>query len=302
MMKFLSLILGILLMPVLSPAAQELRFPAMAGWRQSGEVQTFSPKSLFEYINGAADLYLACDFEELKVAEYVDEKKASIVVEAYRHRTPRDAFGIYSQERLPEADILEIGAQGYSDKDILNFVYGRYYVKLSGFNTGAEARQILPAFAKQVAQILGEKGGLPAILSAFPSEGEKGNSEKYFTRNFLGYAFFNTVFTADYELGGKAFKLFLIEATSKEECRGILHQYLRQIKNPEREVIEGRYTLSDPHHGVVDLFWEGAHIWGVVDLPDVALRSRMLRQFEANLRSGRGAVELKSVIRVTVFQ
>ena len=31
-------------------------FPEMKGWKQSGEVQVFSPRTLYEYINGAADL------------------------------------------------------------------------------------------------------------------------------------------------------------------------------------------------------------------------------------------------------
>ena len=109
-MRVLSLILGILLLPVSSPAAQDLQFPDIPGWKPSSEVQTFSPKTLYEYINGAADLYLASDFEELKVAEYGNEKKASVIVEAYRHRTPRDAFGIYSQERLPDGNFIKIGA------------------------------------------------------------------------------------------------------------------------------------------------------------------------------------------------
>jgi hypothetical protein len=286
-MRVLSLILGILLLTVSSPAAQDLQFPEITGWKQSGEVQTFSPKTLYEYINGAADLYLASDFEELKVAEYGNEKKASVIVEAYRHRTPRDAFGIYSQERLPDGNFLKIGAQGYIDKNILNFVCGSYYVKLNSFNTGADDREVLQAVAKKVTGNLGEKGDLPSILSVFPSEGKKGNSEKYITRNFLGYTFFNSAYTADYELVGKAFKLFLIEAADKNECKSIIQKYLRQIKNPEREVTERRYTVSDPHHGVIDLFWRGAYIWGAVDLADADLRSKVLKSFEGNMKPGK---------------
>jgi len=286
-MRVLCLLLGILLFPVSSPAARYLRFPDIPGWKPSGEVQSFSPKTLYEYINGAADLYLASDFEELKVAEYANEKKASVVVEAYRHRTPRDAFGIYSQERLPDADFLGIGAQGYVDKNILNFVCGSYYVKINSFNTGAEDREVLQAIAKKMEESLGEKGGLPSLLSAFPPEGKKGNSEKYITRNFLGYTFFNSAYTADYELAGKTFKLFLIEAADKNECKSIIQKYLRQVKNPEREVSEGRYTVSDPHHGVIDLFWKGAYIWGAVDLADADLRSKVLKLFEGNIISGK---------------
>ena len=286
-MRVLCLILGILLLPVSSPAAQDLQFPDISGWKKSGEIQTFRPKTLYEYINGAADLYLASDFEELKVAEYGNEKKASVIVEAYRHRTPRDAFGIYSQERLPDGNFIKIGAQGYIDNNILNFVYGSYYMKISSFNTGAEDREILQMFAKKVAENSGEKGGLPSLLSAFPSEGKKDNSEKYITRNFLGYTFFNSAYTADYEVSGKSFKLFLMEAADKNECKSIIQKYLRQTKNPEREVTEGRYTVSDPHHGVIDLFWKGAYIWGAVDLADADLRSKVLKSFEGNIKPGK---------------
>lgn len=278
------LVMGTMLLWGTVPEAAELRFPDIAGWKQPGGPQTFTPKTLYEYINGAADLYLACDFEELRVAEYRDEKKASVVVEAYRHRTPRDAFGIYSQERLPNANILKVGAQGYIDSNILNFVQGTYYIKISSFNTGAADREVLQAVAKKVAENLGEKGGLPSLLSAFPPEGKKNNSEKYLTRNFLGYSFFNSVYTADYERSGKTFRLFLIEAADRNEGREIIGRYLRQVKDPARAVDEGRYTVADPHHGVIDLFWKGAYIWGAVDLADGDLRSKYLKSFEGNMK------------------
>ena len=56
-------------------------FPEITGWKQSGEPQTFLPGTLYEYIDGGADLYLAYDFQELKVAEYLDDKKATVTVE-----------------------------------------------------------------------------------------------------------------------------------------------------------------------------------------------------------------------------
>ena len=99
-------------------------FPEVTGWRQSGEIQTFIPKTLFEYINGGADLYLTYDFQELKVAEYSNEKKASVTIEVYRHKTPTHAFGIYSQERLSDANFLDIGSQGYIEDKCSEF-FGR---------------------------------------------------------------------------------------------------------------------------------------------------------------------------------
>jgi hypothetical protein len=88
-------------------------FPEVKGWKPHEKPQILSRNNLYDYIDGAADLYLKLDFQELEVVEYRNEKKAAVTVEVYRHRTPNDAFGIYSQERLADASFLDIEAQGY---------------------------------------------------------------------------------------------------------------------------------------------------------------------------------------------
>jgi hypothetical protein len=283
-MKTICLILGvIILMWVPGAEAKDFKFPEITGWKQSGEIQTFIPKTLFEYINGAADLYLMYDFQELKVAEYLNEKKASVIVDVYRHKTPTHAFGIYSQERLSNANFLDIGAQGYIEQNILNFLTGPYYVKINSFNTGAEDQEILLTFAKKVAENLGEKGRLPSILSSFPQEGKKMNSEKFIAKNFLGYSFLHSAFTADYELSGKKFKLFVIEGADQKECKDMIQKYLQQTKSLEKNIAEGRYTISDPYHGEIELHWKGKYIWGILSLNDPSSRSKYLKLFEEGL-------------------
>jgi hypothetical protein len=262
-------------------------FPKVVGWKQSEEIQTFSPKTLYEYINGAADLYLMYDFQELKVAEYQNEKKASVIVELYEHKTPTHAFGIYSQERLSNSNFVDIGTQGYIEKNVLNFLTGPYYVKISSYNTGAEDEQILRTFAKEVAGNLGEKGALPSILSSFPAEGRKRNSEKFIAKNFLAYPFLHSAFIADYEFSGKKFKLFVIDPGDKLECKSMIQKYFQQIGGSERNVVEGRYTIPDPYHGEVDLYWQGAYIWGILSLNDPNLRSKYLKLLEESLLKNR---------------
>jgi hypothetical protein len=283
-MKTVCLVLGIIIfLWVPGVKAQGFKFPEVTGWKQSGEIQTFSPKTLFEYINGDADLYLMYDLQELRSAEYVNEKKASVIVDVYRHKTPTYAFGIYSQERLSNANIIDIGAQGYIEKNVLNFVSGPYYVKLNSYNTGAGDEEILLNFAKKVSENLGEKGRLPSILSSFPQEGKKNNSEKFISINFLGYAFFHSAFTADYELSGKKFKLFVIESDRKE-CKDMIQKYLQQTKSLEKNIAEGRYTISDPYHGEIFLHWKAKYIWGILSLNDPPLRSKYMELFEKGLQ------------------
>lgn len=258
-------------------------FPKISGWRWSGEIQTFSPRTLYEYIDGAADLYLTYDFEALKVAEYHNEKKGSVTIEVYFHKTPIQAFGIYSQERLPGANFVDVGAEGYVESNALDFLTGPYYVKISSYNTGSEDQEILRTFAKKVAESLGERGSLPSILSSFPEEGKKKHSEKFIAKNFLGYSFLHSAFVADYELSGKKFKLFVIEG-DQEECRGMIQKYLQQIGSPAKDVAEGRYTLPDPYQGEVDLYWRGEKVWGILNVSEPTLRSKYLKLFEEGLR------------------
>jgi hypothetical protein len=283
-MKTICLILGLIIfLWVPGAETKDFSFPEITGWKQSGEIQTFSPKTLFEYINGDADLYLMYDLQELKVTEYLNEKKASVIVDVYRHKTPTYAFGIYSQERLSNANIIDIGAQGYIEKNVLNFVSGPYYVKLNSYNTGAGDEEILLNFAKKVSENLGEKGRLPSILFSFPQEGKKNNSEKFISINFLGYAFLHSAFTADYELSGKKFKLFVIEGADGNDCREMIQKYLQQTRSPEKNVTESRYAIADPYHGEIELHWKGKYIWGILNVSDTSLRSKYLKLFEVGL-------------------
>jgi hypothetical protein len=285
MKKNICLVLGLIIfLWALLAEAKDFEFPEVAGWKQSGEAGTFIPKNLYEYINGAADLYLMYDFEELKVAEYQDEKKASVTVDVYRHRTPLLAFGIYSQERLPTAGFLDIGVQGYYERGFLNFLTGPHYVKISAVNTGPEDREVLVTFARKMAENLGAKGSFPSILSSFPAEGKKPYSELFVAKNFLGYSFFHSGFTAEYELQDKKFKLFIIEGKNRDECKNMIEKYLQAIKSPEKDVRESGYDLPDPHHGEIGLHWQGRYIWGILNFNEPSLRIKYLKLLEDGLK------------------
>jgi len=278
---FAWLFLTVCLFPANGDAQQKPSlFPLVNGWKQAETIQVFSPENLYDYIDGAADLYLTYDFQELSVSEYKKENKASVIVEIYRHRTPTDAFGIYSQERLANADFLDIGAQGYYEEKVLNFLNGPYYVKMSSANTGADDREVLIRFAKKEALSLGESKGFPVLLNAFPEEGRVKNADKFIAKNFLGYSFFHSAFTADYSFSGQKFKLFLMEGNGADDCRNRLQKYFQQVKRPGDNLSEGRYLISDPYHGQLELFWKGKYIGGILNAPSPPLRSQYLSSLE----------------------
>jgi hypothetical protein len=283
MLKAICLILGIIFfLQAPEVGAKDFKFPDVAGWKQTGEIQAFTPKTLYEYINGAADLYIMYEFQKLMVAEYRSDKKASVTVEVYQHKTPTYAFGIYSQERLPKANFINVGAQGYIEEEILNFVAGSYYVKITGYKIESGGQEVLFSFAKRVLENLEEKGTLPILLNSFPQDGKVKNSEKFIAKNFLGYSFLHSAFTADYEVSGTKFKLFIIESDPKE-CQNIIQRYLEETRKTGKRVAEGGYLISDPYHGEIDLYWQGRYIWGTLSLTNPEFRLKYLRLIEKGL-------------------
>jgi hypothetical protein len=276
-----AVLLGLALWAWPSAAAdvQLFAFPVIDGWTIGGQAQRFSPDTLYDYINGGSDLYLKYEFEELQVVEY-RKGRMSVSAEVYRHVDPDHAFGIYSQERVPGAEFLPIGAQGYYENAVCNFIQGRFYVKLSGENTGPDDREILLHFARRISETLPGLSALPDLLAAFPAEGKKANAEKFIAKDFLGYGFLRSGFTADYDRLGHKYQLFVIAGKGPDDARGMLRQYLEQIKH-EAPLVEGAYQVKDPYHGDMALLWKGKYIWGTIHVADPTLRAAYLKHFQS---------------------
>ena len=94
-------------------------FVKVDGWGSPRNIEQYTRENVFNYINGASEFYLSYGFQELWVAEYTGPDGSSLMVEVYRHATPVDAFGIYTQERSSFAEFVEVGIQGYCEPPML---------------------------------------------------------------------------------------------------------------------------------------------------------------------------------------
>ncbi len=262
-----------------------LQFPRIPGMEKVDGLRTYTPETLYEYIDGAAEVYIAYEFRELRVQFYEGEETRSITIEAYRHSSPRTAFGIYSAERPARGDFLDIATQGYYEKGILNFTGGSYYVKLSAFNLGDAERDTLVSLAEKMAAQINEGSDLPELLDKLPEEGRVENSERFIVRDFLGYSFLGNALLCDYDTSGKKFQIFVIEESDSATCKKILDRYLRTLGHPGWKTARMHNAIEDPHHGEIDLVWKGRHIWGILGLEDRKLRVEYTKKLERIVRA-----------------
>jgi hypothetical protein len=288
-----SLALAVCLLPCSTRAGDaepvdfEKVFPALEGWTPDGEPEVFYPESLFEYINGAAEVYLSYNFEALGALTYDKGEKQSLTIDIYRHQDLRNAFGIYGAEKPPKTDFLSIGTQGYYAKGILNFFKGSYYVKVMGYYLGDEDETTLTSIATEVAGKLDGETGFPKMLACFPEEGKVANSEKFIAKYFLGHGFLHSAYQASYVLDGTSFEVFIIEAKDAAETQEMLDKYFELVESKGGKVDgkEGAYKFVDPRResaGPANLCMKDRYIWGLFT-DDGSTAGAILAAVETNL-------------------
>ncbi len=237
-------------------------------WMSTEDPQNYFPENLYEYIDGAAEIYLAYDFKELVVGQYKrTDADASLSVEIYDMGNEKNSFGIYSAERFPDTRFISVGNQGYLEEGTLNFIVGRYYIKLLCFDCGDKSEAFLRFFAENILSKVKNKGQMPPLLKMFPREALVVNSEKFILNNFLGHSFLHDGYLAQYKKEEFEFDCFLVEGESPEEAQNMLDQYLGYNK----ERVEKRsfgYSARDRYYHNIYLARVKNYLCGVIKIRD----------------------------------
>ena len=257
-------------------------FPEISGFKKS-DTHRYSPQTLFEYINGAAEYYIIYNFKELSMQKYEASGDRTITVEIYNQSSPRDAFGIYSQERPYECEFINIGAQANYVKGYLNFYKGDYYVKISSYNLGEKGRELLSKTAKSISDGLGGNENVPELLNVFPEKNKIENSEAYISKDFLGYSFFRNVFTCNYLQSGNQYQVFIIGEKDESSTKDTLSSYKNTVNASEGILSGGIHEIEDPYQGKIVLASGGRYITGILDPDNEKIDTDILRKILSSL-------------------
>jgi hypothetical protein len=147
-------------------------------WKAAGDDAVFSRKTLFDYMDGGAEVYLAYNFQEVFVRKYADTADNEINLDIYDMGSPAEAYGMFSIDRQdPEAGIGQGSEYGLG---LLRFWRGRYFVSITVSGDEAKAEKALLELGKKVAPLLGPDGAPPEMLKLLPIAGRKADTLSYF--------------------------------------------------------------------------------------------------------------------------
>lgn len=258
--------------------------PDIAGWSVVREPVVYDASTLWEAINGAADLFVSYGVVDLHMGYYSTTGGPEVRAEVYRHDSPETAFGIFSQERSAENRHVNIGTTAVVDEGMLNILCGSYYVKLLTNLPGKSAAEALSTIGSAIVKHLAQPVDLPRMLAALPTRDRIPNSEQYIADSYLGYGFLRKVYTAGYGAAGGC-EVFLIAHENAEQASLTLNAYEKVTAPVPGDAGTGHLRVRDKHHGLVDLFLRGRILGGVRGCPDSTLRSTLFRELQDRINA-----------------
>jgi len=151
----------------------------LLGWRTvPDERVVYDRESLYDYIDGGAELYLSYGFHHLASCKYVQLDEPDIVVDLFDMGTSQNAFGVFSQSREVIEDAFGQGSQ-YTE-GLLLFWKGRYYVSILASPETGRSKDAVFELARTIASAIPDEGPLPDVLARLPREGLVEESVRYF--------------------------------------------------------------------------------------------------------------------------
>ncbi|MDR1593526.1 MAG: hypothetical protein LBS43_03435 [Prevotellaceae bacterium] len=235
--------------------------PAIEGWTISSDIEVFDSENLYERINGAAPLFIENNFREMTSLVYT-RGDDYITIQAYRHASREDAFGMYASERSSDMTFYpDIGGEAQGDDYGLFFFSGNVYVKMSASNQSEEITNIFGKIAKGLATKIDSSASYPEMFDSFPDEGQIPHTQAYIAKNYIGHEFLKPAYTANYDVNGQKFQLFVIDGKTKDDARKILDSYFGFTKQP-LNFTEGNLCAKDRYNGNIPMVWKGRYIAG----------------------------------------
>ncbi len=189
--------------------------PLPAQSRPQGAATFYTPETLYQYMDGGADIYVLYTMETMLHQEF-RAGEAEVTVDIFDMGVDDNAFGIYASERSPSYEFIAIGTEGYRNQGIVNFLQGRYYVKLGGYGSGVDA--LLDQFARAISGRIGGPTASPDLLELLPQANRKARSEQYLPKDPLGHSFLGPAYLVSYVIGGQESTLLLSVASSPAEA------------------------------------------------------------------------------------
>jgi len=144
--------------------ANEINLPnAIGHWAKPDSPRVIDSNNIFDYMNGAGELYLGYRFHHLEVFDYTIKNQENILVELYFMETSDDAFGLLSLDWGGEPVSFESSPANTSNQSLTSSTRALYgagllriwsdnlYARVMAYRETPSSKQAVLALGKAIA-------------------------------------------------------------------------------------------------------------------------------------------------------
>lgn len=147
-------------------------------WTAESIIYYNNKESLYDYINGGAELYISYGFKSAISRKYIKPEQPEVVVEIFDMNKPENAYGVFSNTRYEEDYTYGQGSQYV--EGTLFFWKSKYYVSIMATEETEESKKLINELGKIISEKIEDDGEKPDILKLLPPNGLDGSGILYF--------------------------------------------------------------------------------------------------------------------------
>ncbi len=146
-------------------------------WKAASQ-RTFSDSTLYDYIDGGAELFLSFGFEKVYNRIYSRQNQPDLLVDIFYMNTSYDSFGAFTHTSGKIGK--EFGAQSQLTQGAIVFWKSNFYVSIFANPETEESKSVLPKLASSMDESIKGESVLPEVLNYLPENIIDRESIRYF--------------------------------------------------------------------------------------------------------------------------
>ena len=142
----------------------------IAGWQATGDDEIYDTETIFQYIDGHAEVYLAYGMSRCLARRYSGPSgEPDIVLDLFELASAADAYGVFTHDR--DGDEIDVGQGALLRTGWLSFWKGRWFGSVYSEGESEPAYDTVIAIARAAADAIAKEGKMPVLVSELPIDG-----------------------------------------------------------------------------------------------------------------------------------
>jgi hypothetical protein len=225
----------------------------IGNWTAESEDRYYDAKSIFDYIDGAGEVYRAYNMRQCFSRRYVSRTDPTIVLDIFDMGSSVDAFGVFTHDT--DGKVIVLGQDARLKPGWLSFWKDRFFVSIYMEEQTPAAEKAVMALGDKVDGQIRSHGARPRILARLPGDGLDSGRIRYLhhpivlnyhyylaDENILSISDQTHTVLAEYKRNHQEARLLLVQypdsTSAQEAMSGFLRHYLPDADSSHMALLE----------------------------------------------------------------